>query len=296
MQKPRTRQRRSNPSLRKYELEEARVGRNTLSFSVAIRDHLRDAKIPDLPAGKYAFVQEFIAVLNSVTRILESLHPDRECRVVLDRGLADQVVLCAVALYANTQTLEGMVPATDMVEERQRRLIAAAAQLEVLNKKLATPGATFEQYESDYVGLGMADEFKVLLGIAAKEVDAKVIGKNGAIALRNCKREITHLPSTHLHRFKARVRDFSVTPAGFTRVVLVRLDVIEPASSLVGNFHQLVCHFDDRELRNTFLRSAIQDDCVELVAKAVRVPLLNSADDILDIDVVSCKLVPESGR
>lgn len=261
------------------------------SFAANLKTHLQACVVEHLKLGQWVTASQLVRAVNAVTKTLRYLAGDH-FEVVVDYHLASRVVLSAIAIGLQEQSLEGMVEtAADEVKKHEQRVTNAASELSKLYKKILANGGTIDDWNAGQKELKYPNECSLILKAVQDNVVPEVTAGSVQLVLKECRSELTTLPSRHEHDMICHIQ-MCREVSSFTCEFEFDLRAISsPENSPAQGYHKLGAVVVDEELRGILVDAFKLKSDVRLTAKLLDVPIVADPRVTLNAEVLSAVLV-----
>lgn len=276
----------------KAQLEEAlEHGIGDPSFAANLKTHLQACVVEHLKLGPWVTASQLVRALNAVTKTLRYLAGDH-FEVVVDYQIASRVVLSAIAIGLQKDSLNGIVEtAADEVKKLEQRVTNAADELSKLNKKIQANDATIEDWIEGQKDLKYPNECRLILKAVQDNVVPEVTAGSVQLLLKECRSELTALPSKHEHDLICHIQ-MCREVSSFTCEFEFDLRAISsPDNSPAQGYQRIAAVVVDEELRGILLDAFKLKSDVRLTTKLLDVPLVADSRVTLNAEVLSAVLV-----
>lgn len=276
----------------KTQLQEAlEHGIGAPSFSANLKSHLEACVVEHLPLGKWVTATQLVRAVNAVAKTLRHLARDH-FEVVVDYQAASRVVLSAVAIGLQEQSLEGIVEtAADEVKKHEQRITNAAGELSEIFKTILVQDGAIEDWYVGLKNLKYPTESNLILKAVQGNVVPDVTAGSVQLLLKECRSELKTLPSKHEHNMICHIQMCREVSTHVCEFEFELLEIVAPENSPAQVYQKIAAVVVDEELRGILVDAFKLKSDVRLSANLLDVPIVEDPRITINAEVFSAMLV-----
>lgn len=261
------------------------------TFSANLKAHLERCVIEHLTLGKRVTTKQFVSAVNAVTKTLQHLAGDH-FEVVVDYQIASKVVLSAIAIGVQEDSIPGMVEsAADAVKKMEQRVTNAADELLKLNKKMQGKDTTIEDWIDGQKALKYPQECSLILKAVHSQVVPEVTAGSVQLLLSEARGKLTTLPGRIEHELVCHIQMCREVSTYVCEFEFELRRIVVPEISPAKGYQKFAAVVVDEELRCVLVDAFKLKSDVRLITKLLDVPLVEDRRMTIHVEVLSAALV-----